>query len=279
MENVFTEKTVASGTEYALDKELPLLPLGVVVTYNGTQYSCPLVEIPLLGGGFIAGNLSLLDPALADTGEPFVLFVGLGSEGRFAIEYQEGIASANIALSIEYDAFEKLPVQFLPDGIGATPVTVQMDKSSKSSFDFYYELKEGWDKGNTVLLSASGIVGTPRLVYLYTGDPLGEIWDCLFVGSGGDFYYISSASYNYSTNGYIEIFTLGYSGSAEYVNTEGKVLVGRNNGYLPVSLNSTLTANSTLPAQEGATYAAIQGLQNTVGTLNTLLENRLNGGS
>lgn len=265
---IFEEQEVAESQTYTLNSPFPAYPITANVTYNGANYSCSVLSI---SGTSLFGNLSIIGDN-PDTGEPFLCDC---TENEIEFVFAIGL-SATISVSIAYEDFAKIPDKFLPEG------QVNVDWGSESSVEFFQKLLQPWLAGATVIVDGVPGIASMRLLYLDTRDILGDMWSAVFVTNGGSLYLTSNIIYgDGDLNGIVKLVSFGYD-TLNYqfpVTTDGQVLVGKDSGFYPVELNGTLTEGSTLPAQEGAVFTAIQGLQNTIGTLNQDLENRLNGGT
>ena len=267
---IFEEQEVTEGHEYTLNSPFPAYPITANVTYNGANYSCVVFSV---GGMFLFGNRSIVGVG-PDTGEPF-LFGCFENEIDFVFSLGD---SATISVSIVYENFAKIPDKFLPDHGKVT-----VDWGSEHHWEFYQKLLQPWIAGATVIVYGVPGIGEMRLLYLDTRDIMGDLWSAVFVTSGGSLFHTSNFIYeNADLNGIVKLVSFGYDsdlGGEDAIDTDGQVLVGKDGGFYPVDLNGTLTEGSTLPAQEGAVFTAIQNLENTIGTLNQDLENRLNGGT
>ena len=184
------------------------------------------------------------------------------------IAYLEYILTEPVSVSIKIvkKRPNPLPSYFLPSGLGSS-VVVKINNSLSDGLDGYeIEINTAWNSGARVVLSFTdatltllsfelnldgvAAVGVTPWGHIYLFNPLdrGDDWALSLSARSDD-----GASVLFKANGDTE--------------------------FKPTELNSTLTEGSTLPAQEGAVFTAIQELRDTIGTLNQDLENRLNGGT
>jgi hypothetical protein len=273
--NIFEEQEVTESQIYTLNSPFPAYPITANVTYNGANYSCGVFSE---SGVSLFGNRSIIGGS-PDTGEPF-LCLCVENEIVFAIG-----DSATMSVSIVYENFAKIPDKFLPDH---GKITVEW--GSESHGEFFQKLLQPWLAGATVIVTGVPDISEMRLLYLDAGDILGELWSAVFVTNGGSLFLTSNIIYeNADLNGIAKLVSFGYDSHVnvgDAIDTDGQVLVGKDGGFSPVELNGTLTKGSTLPAQEGAVYTAINGLetkfnnfQTIVTQANEILESTLNGGA
>lgn len=211
------------------------------------------------------------------TGEGAFYFYGdiVSEEAVFSIsvdaigeaELITAVSESNeITISYRTRTANPMPSEFLPAGVGRG-VTIKIDNPIESGADDHIlEIEEAWNSGARVTLEFTDY--TVSLVsFGYNLDGM--------VGVG------------VSLGGRVFVFDPISRGNAWALSVESEAeLPGRvlfkaegDTEFKPAELNSTLTEGSQLPAQEGAVFTAIQDLQNTIGTLNQDLENRLNGGT
>jgi hypothetical protein len=260
------------GNEYAVENEMPSYPLKAIVTYDdGTRYLCNVSKFA--DTAFVFGNLAIMGMG-ADTGEPFLC----SAFGKLFDVYLREDISVSMSVSIIYNDYEKLPFEFLPDDIGASPLKIEWD--SNDTYAFFIALRDGWKAGRTVIVYGVQNVEPLRLLYLDVSDPLGEIFKAVFVTEDGDMYALicNGGAYG-SFDGFVRLLSFGYDTFMDVRDTEGEVLVGVNEGFAPVMLNTTLTKGSALPAQEGAVFTAIQEIKNLITPINEALEAALEGGN
>lgn len=160
-----------------------------------------------------------------------------------------------------------IPKEFLPVGI-LGPVVIEIDHALAEGLSGYEtEIEEAWNNGARVTLQFTDFSMTLlsfRFVMLdgvyataVTTEGRVYLFDPLDRGNGWA----------------LNIKDVGNNPASVLYKEEGST------EFVPTALNATLTEGSTLPAQEGAVFTAIQTLKNTIGTLNQDLENRLNGGT
>ncbi len=208
-------------------------------------------------------------------GSGAVYFYGNPMEGEvdFLIEVGENgdaflMEPVNEHISISYRTriADPMPREFLPDGVGKG-VTIAINSRIEDGADRYIgEIKSAWESGSRVTLQFTN--ETVSLVsFSYNLDGM----FALGVTASGKMFLFNALGRG---NGW----ALDVMSTIDY---EGSVLFKAKGDmeFKPTELNPTLTEGSQLPAQEGATYAAIQEVKNLITPLNEVLENRLNGGT
>ena len=163
-----------------------------------------------------------------------------------------------------------IPSYFLPVGVGSTAVVTINRYLNQGLSGYTGEIVKAWNSGSTVILEF--LDNSISLLSLYLGG------DGIYA-LGVDRY--SERLYRFdpmSGNGWVLNLSTVPEGDLSIPPQIYFRALG-NTEFVPTELNSTLTKGSVLPAQEGATFTAIQELRDTIGTLNQDLENRLNGGT
>lgn len=160
-----------------------------------------------------------------------------------------------------------IPKEFLPVGIGV-PVVIEIDHALAEGLSGYETaIEEAWNNGARVTLQFTNVSMTLLSFYVLPLDGVAAT----AVTDEGRVYLFDPLDRG---NGWaLNIKASGDNPASVLYKEEGST------EFVPTALNATLTEGSTLPAQEGAVFTAIQGLQDTIGTLNQDLENRLNGGT
>lgn len=247
---------VVEGDTIQYDSQLRDLDTVLLFEIDGVTREARCVGTDVPGDSEFAYVVAL------DNGDLLSVIVGS------TIAYLEYTLTEPVAVSIKIvkKRPNPLPSYFLPSGLGSS-VVVKINNSLSGGLDRYeIEINTAWNSGARVVLSFTdatltllsfelnldgvAAVGVTSWGNIYLFDPLdrGDDWALSLSARSDD-----GASVLFKANGDTE--------------------------FKPTELNSTLTEGSTLPAQEGAVFTAIQGLQDTIGTLNQDLENRLNGGT
>lgn len=193
-------------------------------------------------------------------------YIAVSSDGTAAyLDYIVAEPMTDVSIRIVKKAANPIPRHFLPEGVGNKAV-VEIDHPLANGLGGYEAtIEEAWNSGATVELQFTDYT-LSVLSFELTIDGV----NATAVTSLGRYYRfgrVVDGGWALSTNSARE------DPASVLYKAEGST------EFVPTSLNSTLTEGSTLPAQEGAVFTAIQALQNTIGTLNQDLENRLNGGT
>lgn len=194
-------------------------------------------------------------------------FIYVSSDGTAAyLGYIVAEPMTDVSIRIVKKAANPIPRHFLPEGVG-NKVVVEIDNPLEDGLGGYEAtIGEAWNSGATVelqftdsTLSILSFVLNLDGVFATAVNDTGRIY--LFDAIGRE-------------NGWaLDVYASREDPASVLYKAEGST------EFVPTALNATLTEGSTLPAQEGAVFTAIQRLENTIGTLNQDLENRLNGGT
>lgn len=235
------------------DPQLLDLDTTLLLTANGVTIEARAAGTPLLGVLYLFHY----------TEEEFI---DVSSDGTAAyLEYNVAEPITDASIRIVKKAANPIPRHFLPEGVG-NKVVVEIDHPLANGLGGYEAaIDEAWNSGATVELQFSDYT-LSVLSFELTIDGV----NATAVTSLGRYYSfggVVDGSWALSTNSARE------DPASVLYKAEGST------EFVPTPLNSKLTEGSTLPAQEGATFTAIKNLENTIGTLNQDLENRLNGGT
>lgn len=235
------------------DPQLRDLDTTLLFTANGVTIEARAAGTPLLG-------VLYLFQYTEDK------FIAVGSDGTAAyLDYVVAEPMTDVSIRIVKKAANPIPRHFLPEGVGNKAV-VEIDHPLADGLGGYEAtIGEAWNSGATVELQF-----TDYTLSLLSFELNLDGVDATAVTDLGRYYRFSATAeggWALSTNSASE------DPSSVLYKAEGST------EFVPTALNATLTEGSTLPAQEGAVFTAIQGLQDTIGTLNQDLENRLNGGT
>ena len=182
-----------------------------------------------------------------------------------------------ITVTVYENVADPIPSYFLPEGVGLIAYIHVETSPDQSAFgDIGFEIFQAYMNGGTVVLSYADADETHlRLLMCRAVDLV--IQNASAIDQYGDYWVLKDSAWkkvllanpNFSTGTPSLLWSSGV-----------------NAPYRPTALNSTLTQGSTLPAQEGATFTAIQGLetkfnnfQTLVTQANEILETTLNGGA
>lgn len=235
------------------DPQLLDLDTTLLLTANGVTIEARAAGTPLLGVLYIFHY----------TEEEFI---AVSSDGTAAhLDYIVAEPMTDVSIRIVKKAANPIPRHFLPEGVGNKAV-VEIDRPLANGLGGYEAtIEEAWNSGATVELQFTDYT-LSVLSFELTLDGV----NATAVTSLGRYYRfggVVDGGWALSTNSASE------DPSSVLYKAEGST------EFVPTPLNSTLREGSTLPAQEGAVFTAIQALQDTIGTLNQDLENRLNGGT
>ena len=193
--------------------------------------------------------------------------ITVSSDGTAAyLDYIVAEPMMDVSIRIVKKAANPIPRHFLPEGVG-NKVVVEIDHPLEDGLGGYEAtIEEAWNSGATVVLQFSDYT-----LSLLSFEPNLDGVDATAATNEGRVYLFDPVERG---NGWaLNIRDLADNPASVLYKAEGST------EFVPTFLNSTLTEGSTLPAQEGAVFTAIQSLKNTIGTLNQDLENRLNGGT
>lgn len=238
-----------------LDPQLLDLDTTLLLTANGVTIEAKAAGTPLFGVLYFFHY----------TEEEFI---AVSSDGTAAyLDYIVAEPMMDVSIRIVKKAANPIPRHFLPEGVG-NKVVVEIDHPLEDGLGGYEAtIEEAWNSGATVELQfTDAYLALLSLNYLAR--------DGIFataVTAEGRVYLFDPLA---RRNGWaLNIYAEKDNPASVLYKAEGST------EFVPTALNATLTEGSTLPAQEGAVFTEIQGLKNTIGTLNQDLENRLNGGT
>lgn len=237
------------------DPQLLDLDTTLLLTANGVTIEARAAGTPLFGVGYIFHY----------TEADFIAVSSFGTDANLLYNVAEPMA--NVSIRIVKKAANPIPSHFLPEGVG-NKIVVEIDRPLADGLGGYEAtIEEAWNSGATVVLQFTDAYLTLLSFYIL---PLDGVAATAATAEGRVYLFDPLER----ENGW----ALDVYASRE---DPASVLYKAENSteFVPTPLNSTLTEGSTLPAQEGAVFTAIQGLQDTIGTLNQDLENRLNGGT
>lgn len=236
------------------DPQLRDLDTTLLFTANGVTIEARAAGTPLLG-------VLYLFQYTEDK------FIAVGSDGTAAyLDYVVAEPMTDVSIRIVKKAANPIPRHFLPEGVGNKAV-VEIDHPLADGLGGYEAtIGEAWNSGATVELQFSDYT----LSVLSFAQNLDGIFATAITESG--------RIYLFDALGRQDGWALNIQAEKEHPSSVLYKAEGSTE-FVPTALNATLTEGSTLPAQEGAVFTAIQGLQDTIGTLNQDLENRLNGGT
>ena len=181
--------------------------------------------------------------------------------------YLSANTTTPITVTVYENVADQIPSYFLPEGVGSS-VVVKINRPINQGLPGYTEeIVKAWSSGSRVILEFSD--------YSVSLLAMNKVVDGIYA-LGIELY--GNRLYRFdplAADGWV----LTLSGARVDVPPQIYYRAAGSLEFVPTFLNSTLTEGSTLPAQEGAVFTAIQGLQDTIGTLNQDLENRLNGGT
>ena len=227
----------------------------LLLTANGVTIEARAAGNPLLGVLYVFGTYT----------ESEYIFVGtLGTSVGLYFNVAEPMT--DVSIIIVKKAANPIPRRFLPEGVG-NKVVIEIDHPLADGLEGYEAtIIEAWNSGATVELQFSDYT----LSVLSFAQNLDGIFATAITESGRIYLFDALGR----QDGWaLNIYAEKDNPASVLYKAEGST------EFVPTSLNSTLTEGSTLPAQEGAVFTEIQGLKNTIGTLNQDLENRLNGGT
>lgn len=238
-----------------LDPQLLDLDTTLLLTANGVTIEARAAGTPLFGVIYF----------FRYTEEEFIAVSSDGTAAKLLYNVAEPITG--VSIGIVKKAANPIPRHFLPEGVGNKAVVAIDHPLADGLGGYEATIEEAWNSGATVELQFTDAYLTLlSLNYL----PLDGIF-ATAVTAGGRVYLFDPLA---RENGWaLNIHAEKDNPASVLYKAEGST------EFVPTALNATLTEGSTLPAQEGAVFTAIQGLQDTIGTLNQDLENRLNGGT
>lgn len=251
----------------------------ITVTINETAYKVsPICDVGLA----MFGNFSFVEDTLPNSGEPFF---GLLSSGTLEL-YIALVETVTASVVAHSPIFDKVPDYYLPD---FGPLEVDYNDGAGIE-DNIFAIGSAWNSGRPVILTnipttvtGMNTVVDMRLIHLSQYDVFGDVYLASFIDGNGNIYRTRA--------GAGELRIALKLGETDYWEFTDAVLWGVEDengygGFLPKTLNSTLTANSKLPAQEGAVHSAISDLQtrfdafqSRVTAATETIENTLNGGA
>lgn len=236
------------------DPQLLDLDTTLLLRANGVTIEARAAGTPLLGVFYV----------FTYTEDEYIVVASVGTEAYLEYNVAEPITDAY--LRIVKKAANPIPRHFLPEGVG-NKVVVEIDHPLADGLGGYEStINEAWDSGATVVLQFSD----ESLSMLSFAQNLDGIYATAITESGRIYLFDALGR----QDGWaLNIYAEEDNPASVLFKAEGST------EFVPTPLNSTLTEGSTLPAQEGAVFTAIKGLQDTIGTLNQDLENRLNGGT
>lgn len=237
------------------DPQLLDLDTTLLLTANGVTIEARAAGTPLLGVSYIFHY----------TESEYIAVDSFGTAAY--LDYIVAEPMTDVSIGIVKKAANPIPRHFLPEGVGNKAV-VEIDHPLANGLEGYEAtIEEAWNSGATVELLFSDAYLTLLSFYIL---PLDGVVATAITAEGRVYLFDPLER----GNGWaLNIRDLADNPASVLYKAEG------SEEFVPTHLNSTLTEGSTLPAQEGAVFAAIQGLENTIGTLNQDLENRLNGGT
>lgn len=237
------------------DPQLLDLDTTLLLTVNGVTIEARAAGTPLLGVLYFFHYTTEED------------FIAVSSDGTAAnLDYNVAEPMMDVSIRIVKKAANPIPRHFLPEGVGNKAV-VEIDHPLADGLGGYEAtIGEAWNSGATVELQFSDYT----LSVLSFAQNLDGIFATAITESG--------RIYLFDALGRQDGWALNIQAEKEHPSSVLYKAEGSTE-FVPTALNATLTEGSTLPAQEGAVFTAIQGLQDTIGTLNQDLENRLNGGT
>lgn len=236
------------------DPQLLDLDTTLLLTANGVTMEARAAGTPLLGVLYV----------FTYTGAEYIGVTSVGTEAYLSYNVAEPMT--DVSIRIVKKAANPIPRYFLPEGVG-NKVVVEIDHTLADGLEGYEAtINEAWNSGATVVLQFSDYT----LSVLSFAQNLDGIFATAITESG--------RIYLFDALGRQDGWALNIQAEKEHPASVLYKAEGSTE-FVPTPLNSTLTEGSTLPAQEGAVFTAIQNLENTIGTLNQDLENRLNGGT
>lgn len=255
MQEVLYEGSVSGYSSFSLSNEPQLLDLDTVLVFHVGD---DVREVRGLGASLIG---TVAYPYAFPSGEYIV--VQASTEG-IRIEFNVE-SETYVSITLLKRVPNPIPSYFLPDGIGSAAVITINNRIEVGIGGHEAEILEAWNGGGRVVLQFTDV----SLTLLSFSLNLDGV-EAIGVSDVGRFYLFDALSGSYGwalrLDAELDVPCILYKGA------------GRTE-FAPTFLNSKLTEGSTLPAQEGAVFTAIQNLENTIGTLNQDLENRLNGGT
>jgi hypothetical protein len=262
-QEVLFEGSVSGYSGIGLENEPQLLDLDTVLLFHVGD------DVREVRGGGVALPIGMVVyPYALPNGE--YIMVQASTEGT-RMEYSVE-SEIHVTITLLKRVPNPIPSYFLPDGIGSAAVITINNRVEDGIVGHETEISEAWNGGGRVVLQFTDVSLT-LLSFSLNLDGVSAIG----VSDAGRFYLYDPLSRG---NGWalrldaeLDVPYILYKGSGQ---TE----------FVPTALNSTLTEGSTLPAQEGATFTAIHGLetkfndfQTIVTQANEILETTLNGGA
>lgn len=255
-QEVLYEGAISGSSSIRLENEPLLLDLDTVLLF---QVGADIREVRGIGAALPVGVVGY---PYAFPSDEYIM-VQASSEGIWMEFSVESVTQVTITLLKREP--NPIPSYFLPDGIGSAAVITINNGIEDGIGGHEAEILEAWNGGGRVVLQFTDV----SLTLLSFSLNLDGV-EALGVRATGRFYLFNTLSRG---NGWA--LELDADRDVPYILYKR---AGQTE-FAPAFLNSTLTEGSTLPAQEGAVFTAIQNLENTIGTLNQDLENRLNGGT
>lgn len=264
-QEVLYEGSVSGSSSIGLKNEPQLLDLDTVLVFHvgddvrevrGLGATVPIgivaYKYDFPNGGYIAVTAS------ADN----------GTQMEYSVE-----SETNVLITLLKRVPNPIPSYFLPDGIGSAAVITINNRIADGIGGHEAEISEAWNGGGRVVLQFTD--GSLTLLSFLTH--LNGMM-ATAVTARGEVYLFDSLS---GRNGLaLDIWGMVDDPARVLFKAEGST------GFIPTALNSTLTAGSTLPAQEGAVFTAINNLQTQfdnfqtrVATITETLESTLSGGA
>lgn len=257
MQEVLYEGAISGSSSIRLKNEPLLLDLDTVLLF---QVGADIREVRGLGIPVPIGFAVYL--YTLSNGE--YIAVAASADNGTQLEYSVE-SETHVTITLLKRASNPIPSYFLPDGVGSAAVITINNRVEDGIGGHEAEILEAWNGGGRVVLQFTDV----SLTLLSFSLNLDGV-EAIGVNAAGQFYLFNPLSRG---NGWA--LELDADRDVPYILYKR---AGQTE-FAPAFLHSTLTEGSTLPAQEGAVFTAIQNLENTIGTLNQDLENRLNGGT
>ncbi len=242
------------------DQQLLDLDTTLLLTANGVTIEARAAGTPLLGVTYV----------FTYTESEYIAVTTFGTSAY--LNYNVAEPMTGVSIGIVKKAANPIPRHLLPEGIG-NKVVVEIDRPLADGLGGYETtINEAWNSGATVVLLFSDYT-LSVLSFELTIDGV----EATAVTSLGRYYRFGG------------VMEYGWALNTNSTSEDPASVLFKAEGsteFVPTPLNSTLTEGSTLPAQEGATFKAIQGLeekfndfQTLVTQANEILETTLNGGA
>lgn len=242
------------------DQQLLDLDTTLLLAANGVTIEARAAGTPLLGVTYV----------FTYTESEYIAVTAFGTSAY--LNYNVAEPMTGVSIGIVKKAANPIPRHFLPEGVGYK-VVVEIDRPLADGLGGYETtINEAWNSGATVVLQFSDYT-LSLLSFFLDLDGINAV----AVTDLGRYYQFSET---FGSGWVLNLFPVDENAASVLFKAEGST------EFVPTPLNSTLTEGSTLPAQEGAVFTAIQGLetkfndfQTLVTQANEILEATLNGGA